>query len=95
MISFIVFKLALVLVLSSLFAFGAAQRKALFLQRRGTWSSLHTLIVTQSRQSSEPSSGFCCNTASENDDKDGDDEETYGCIHALYTDDTTLYTDVS
>jgi hypothetical protein len=35
------------------------------------------------------------NSASENDDQDGDDEETYGRIHALYTDDTTLYTDVS
>jgi hypothetical protein len=34
-------------------------------------------------------------SASENDDKDGDDEETYGRIHALNTDATTLYTDAS
>jgi hypothetical protein len=46
MISLIGFKLALIFVLSSLLAFGAAQRKTLFLQRRGTWSSPRALLVT-------------------------------------------------
>jgi hypothetical protein len=46
MISLIGFKLALIFVLSNLLAFGVAQRKTLFLQRRGTLSSPRALLVT-------------------------------------------------
>jgi hypothetical protein len=46
MISLIGFKLVLIFVLSILLVFGAAQRKTLFLQRRGTWSSPRALLVT-------------------------------------------------